>query len=393
MMQGGGPTAVINASLVGILEEALFESQDFDRVLGHLHGFESVPGSNIIDLTDWLKRGDPRSCLDLLLKTPGAFLRSSRKRVSPDDLGKALELMRDAGSTSLIGIGGNGTMQTLSMLSEVSQKKGWTMATVGVPKTVDNDLVGTHFAPGFGSAARFVALTTRDLGLDFEAMSTFDDVTILEVMGRNTGWLAAAATVLKENECDPPHIVLLPEQAFDMGRFFDDIRSIHSRLGRVFIVVSEVLYDRFGNIIGDAVQSGPHDSLGRVMYSLSTGTGNFLAAEIWQKLGMQTRCLRPSIIGRALIDVVSPIDRKMAKMVGQQAVVALRDQKSDVMIGIDKSLQPVLLPFDACKQKERCLPNHFLTAKPPYIAKDFKEYAKPLIGTVDPVARLYNLTK
>ena len=387
IVQGGGPTTVINASLGGILEEAAIGGHArFDRVYGLRHSFEGAGSLAPIDLTRWLEKANPKERISQFAHTPGAFLGSSREPVTDKTVDHVLSLLQQASASSLIGIGGNGTMHALSMIAKRGAESGYPISVVGVPKTVDNDLHGVHVAPGFASAARFVALVTRDVGLDFLAMSTFDNVTILETMGRNSGWLAAASTILKETDDDPPHIVCTPERPFDETGFLGDVKAIYDRLGRVFVVVNEVLRDAAGAVVGEAVQVGPRDRLGRVMYSLSTGTGQYLAELIWKTLGLQTRCLRPGIIGRSLSVCVSPVDRKLAWRLGREACRAVAAGQQDIMIGIDGDLNPAPVPLADGAGRERRLPEEFLSDYPPYITTAFRDYAGPLIGPVESVA-------
>jgi ATP-dependent phosphofructokinase / diphosphate-dependent phosphofructokinase len=270
VFQGGGPTAVINASLAGILREA---SGNFSRVIGLRHSLERTDVPDLIDLSH-LIGPDAEEERTRLAHTPGALLGSSREKITEAHLAATLNVMQQQDARYIAGIGGNGTMTALDQLSDFAQARSYDLSVVGIPKTVDNDLPGAAFAPGYGSAARFVALATRDFDCDFRAMQTFDDVTILETMGRDTGWLAAASTLLSTGPSDAPHMVLLPERPVQETTFLARVKDLHSQLGRVFIVTNEVLVAHDGSILGAGLQDGPRDSLGRVMYSLSIGTGN-----------------------------------------------------------------------------------------------------------------------
>ena len=379
IMQGGGPTAVINATLAGILGAA---SSDFDRVYGLLHSFEGGHADGIVDLSDYRTP----TFLAKLERTPGAFLGSSRRKVDHHDLPRILDDLDQKHIDHIIGIGGNGTMAGLQILSDVAKSRGRDLAICGVPKTVDNDLPSQHVCPGYGSAARFVALAVRDFGYDFRAMSTFDDITILETMGRHTGWLAAASVLLKETERDPPHLVLLPEQALEEETLLQDIASLHRRLGHVFIVVNEMLTDPQGKLIGETFQKGPTDSLGRRMYSLSLGTGNYLADLIWRRLGLQTRCLRPGGLGRAMSSMVSTQDRNLANEVGREAVARLASGDAvEHIVTIKPAAGFGLAPLEACTGM-RTLPERFMDDTPTRMTGAFLDYARPLIGSVEPLA-------
>lgn len=383
ILQGGGPTPVINATLAGIAEKA---KGNFDQLLGFRHSFEQRCENRLCNLTPLLEQKSIDTSVEALASTPGALLGSSRKKVDEQDLQCVLNALRDNNATDLIGIGGNGTMSVLGTLSEFARSKGYPLNILGAPKTVDNDLVGVHAAPGYGSAARFVAMAVRDYDCDFRAMSTFDDVTILETMGRSCGWLAAASSLLKQNEEDAPHIVLLPEQPFDETLFLDHVANCHSKYGRVFIVTNEMLSNSDGDIVGEAVQNGPRDSLGRAMYSLSTGTGNFLCNLIWTQLNLQARCLRPGSLGRSISFCQSEPDRNLALAVGREAVsLVLSGGSREHMITINESLE-----FSTQHLKhsagENPLPGKFMESTSPFqISDSFKQFALPLTGDIRPL--------
>lgn len=383
VLQGGGPTSVINATLAGIAERG---AGQFDQLIGLRHSFEIISQNKLCDLSQLLQGEAVASRLKLLADTPGALLGSSRKKVDEPAMHHLLNTLREHHASDLIGIGGNGTMSVLNTLSEYAASEGYPLNILGAPKTVDNDLTGVHAAPGYGSAARFVALAVRDYDRDFKAMSTFDDVTILETMGRNCGWIAAASTLLKQSEEDAPHILLMPEQSFDEAHFLDYVADCHARYGRVFIVTNEMLSDAGGGIVGEAVQNGPRDGLGRAMYSLSTGTGNFLAELIWTRLGLQARCLRPGSLGRAVSYCQSEPDRDLALAVGREAVSRLLAGESQQhMITVNEQLQLSIQRLAQCAG-ENPLPEIFLSKESPYkVTTAFRKFALPLIGEIRPL--------
>ena len=378
VLQGGGPTAVINATLAGIAEQA---TGKFDRLIGLRHSFEGDKAAPVMDLSDLL--GNPEA-QKRLSGTPGAVLGSSRKKVTDRDVSNVLDLMRTAGSDTLIGIGGNGTMSALNVLANFAAGKGYQLKVIGVPKTVDNDLPHVHIAPGYGSAARFVALAVRDYDRDFAAMDTFDDVTILETMGRDSGWLAAASVLLKEGGT-APHIVLLPERPVDEGDLLQRVSALKHQVGRVFIVTNELLNASDGGLIGESYQNGPNDGLGRKMYSLSLGTGNYLTRLIWKKLGLQTRCLRPGNLGRAMSFCVSEPDRLLAQRIGRVATLAIQDTNAPRhMITIDADLNFGLCPLSECIGQQQ-MPDWFLSSDPIGISEKYHAYARAAIGEVSPL--------
>lgn len=388
VLQGGGPTPVINATLAGIAERA---AGHFDQLLGFRHSFETppdarLPQNQLCNLSTLLDARSDDKPLQSLAATPGALLGSSRSKVDATALQNTLEVMRQHKATDLIGIGGNGTLSVLNTLSEFACGEGYPLNIIGAPKTVDNDLAGVHASPGYGSAARFAAMAVRDYDCDFRAMSTFDDVTILETMGRNCGWIAAASTLLKETEKDAPHMVLLPEHSFDEARFLDDVSQCHSRYGRVFIVTNEMLSDQNGAIVGEAVQQGPKDSLGRAMYSLSSGTGNYLCNLIWTQLGLQARCLRPGNLSRAMSFCVSEPDKRLALATGREAVSQVLDGKAAAnMITVDKSLS-LSIQHLKLAAGEKPLPDRYIdTSTVLGVHDSFKQFLIPLVGEIPPL--------
>lgn len=379
VFQGGGPTAVINSTLASMLAAA---RPRYGQVLGLQHSLEGGRDHQLVDLTPLTKK-DAGADRARLAATPGAILGSSRKKVERNDLARVFEIIAANRIDALAGIGGNGTMAALQLVSRYASGRGYSLQVIGVPKTVDNDLPNVAYAPGFGSAARFVALATRDFGRDFRAMSTFDDVTILETMGRNAGWLVGASRILSDDG-GYPDMVLLPEMPVDEAAFLDAVSALHAGKGHVFVCVNEMLQDKDGGILGAAFQNGPVDSLGRSMYSLSLGTGNYLADRIWSTLGLQSRCLRPGSLGRALSCCVSEPDRQLAEACGWHAIACLAAGETDKMISVDENL--VLGLTDLANAIEaRPVPERFLAAGFDGVNDVFVDYCRPIIGSVEPL--------
>ncbi|MGB3314030.1 MAG: 6-phosphofructokinase [Albidovulum sp.] len=382
VFQGGGPTAVINATLAGLLETARGR---YSKVFGLRHSLELSGVQAPVDLTG-LTGSDAADARARLARTPGAYLGSSRVRVTEAQLSALLEAMEAHHARHILGIGGNGSMFALQQLSELAETRGIDLCTVGAPKTVDNDLPGVAFAPGYGSAARFVALAVRDFDCDFRAMQTFDDVTILETMGRDTGWLAAASVLLKENRADAPHIVLIPERPVDEAALLRRVAELHRDLGRVFIVTNEMLTAPDGTILGAEAQDGPVDGLGRTMYSLSTGTGNYFARRIWTELGLQARCLRPGSLGRAMTCCVSEPDHELALRVGRGSV-GLFDHAGEAAIMLTVS-PDLCLGWQPAKAGigRRQVPEIFFDAQDDFTLSDeFTRRNRHIIGEIQPV--------
>ncbi|NDJ60264.1 MAG: diphosphate--fructose-6-phosphate 1-phosphotransferase [Chloroflexi bacterium] len=388
--QFGGPSAVINASLAGVIREAQ-RQHSISGIYGLQHGLEGALAEQILDLT-----ATPAATLDQLVHTPAAALGSSRHKLTDADYQRVIDVLRVHGVSYLVFVGGNGSMHAGHRLAELAAAAGYDLRVAGVPKTIDNDLFGTDHAPGYGSAARFLALATRDTGRDLEAMATFDDVTLLEAMGRNTGWLAAASALAKFDEDDAPHLVYVPEIPFNETHFLDAVADVHARLRRVFIVIGEGIRDEAGQFVGNPLGAESQDPLGRMVHSLAVGAPFYLADLIRARLGLQARVLRPGLIGRALSTCVSAPDRTEAEHVGVEAVRQVAAGRAGIMITLERlSSTPYLcapgtIPLaQVGASREKPLPRAYMNAAGTLPSPEFHHYALPLIGTPpEPLPRL-----
>jgi 6-phosphofructokinase len=388
--QSGGPTPVINASLAGVIREAQ-RQECFTGIYGLVHGIEGALKDELLDLMT-----ETDANLDLLARTPASALGSCRHKLSDDDYERILAVFRAHEVRHFVYIGGNDSMDTCHRISELAVSTDYEMQVMGVPKTIDNDLAFTDHCPGYGSAARFLALATRDTGRDLEAMSTFDDVTILEAMGRNAGWLTAASVLGKETEDEAPHLVYVPEVPFDEERFLDDVARVHGQLGRVFVVVSEGVRDAEGQFIGQhKLRGGGSDAFGHVVHSLTTGVAAYLTDVVHERLGLQARFLRPGLIGRAMSSCVAETDRQEALQVGREAVAHLAAGRSGLMVTLERvSSDPYVcetrvVPLADVANAEKLLPREFVNEAGNMISQTFGIYALPLIdGPLPPLARL-----
>jgi len=388
--QSGGPTAVINASLAGIVQEAQ-KYEQVTNIYGLAHGIEGALKEELIDLGQ-----ESPETIDLLAKTPASALGSCRHKLTDNEYERILDVFKAHNVRFFVYIGGNDSMDTCHRISELAESIDYEIQVMGVPKTMDNDLALTDHCPGYGSAGLFLALATRDTGLDLEAMATFDDVTILEALGRNAGWLTAASMLGKQTPDEAPHLVYVPEVAFDEARFMDDVARIHQRLGRVFVVVSEGIRDAGGEFIGQhRMKEDGGDAFGHVVHSLTTGVAAYLTDEIRSKLDIQARFLRPSLIGRALSTCVSETDRQEALLVGQQAARHLMEGQTGYMVTLERrannpyQIETGLADLSAVANAEKLIPRDFINEAGNMPNERFVEYALPLIGgPLSPVARL-----
>jgi 6-phosphofructokinase 1 len=387
--QSGGPTPVINASLAGVIGEAQ-QHHCFTGIYGLLHGIEGALKEQLLDLG-----GETPENLDLLSRTPASALGSCRHKLSAAEDERILEVFRAHDVRHFVYIGGNDSMDTCDRIWALAASESYEMQVIGVPKTIDNDLAYTDHSPGYGSAARFLALATRDTGRDLEAMATFDDVTILEAMGRNAGWLTAASVLGRTAEDEAPHLIYVPEVAFNEARFLDDVARIHGRLGRVFVVVSEGIRDAKGRFVGQRVQRGGSDAFGHVVHALGTGVAAYLTDLVHERLGFQARFLRPGLIGRALSACVAETDRLEALAVGRQAVAHLAAGESSHMVTLERlSDEPYrwgtgLAPLADVANAEHLLPRGYVNEAGNMVTEAFWRYALPLMdGPLPPLARL-----
>ena len=217
--QSGGPTAVINASLAGVIEEANRHSEIGD-LYGAVNGVQGLLEEEMVDL-----RAEAEEAISLLPHTPSAALGSCRRKLTDADYGRLLAILKAHDVRYFFYIGGNDSADTSHRIGRLASEGGWEMRVVGIPKTVDNDLGYTDHCPGYGSVARFNAMAARDAGLDTLALHTVDPVKIVETMGRNTGWITAATALAREEPGDPPHLIYLPERPFDVDRFLADVKG------------------------------------------------------------------------------------------------------------------------------------------------------------------------
>ena len=215
--QSGGPTAVINATLVGVLHEA-GKHAAIENIYGLRHGVEGLLKEDLMDLG-----GVSEELLERIKHTPAAALGSCRRKLRPDDYTRILEVFRAHNIRYFLYNGGNDSMDTCQRIADLAEREGYEIRVIGVPKTIDNDLMYTDHSPGYGSAARYCAMSVRDMGRDVEAMAGYDRVALYESMGRHAGWLTAASCLGKADEIDPPHLVYLPEVPFSEERFLDDV--------------------------------------------------------------------------------------------------------------------------------------------------------------------------
>src|SRR5688572_10650118 len=275
--QSGGPTHVINQSLVGLIEAAV-GSDRITGVYGAIHGIKGVLEDKLIDL-----RAQSKATLDAVAKTPGAGLRSVRKKPTREECDQALAAFRKHDVRYFFYIGGNDSAETAHLLNEMAVASGYDLRLFHVPKTIDNDLCVTDHCPGYGSAAGYVA---RALIGDNEDTRSLPGVKIDVIMGRHAGWLTAASALARQHVGDGPHLIYVPERNFSLDQFAADVDRLHKQLGRCLIAVSEGIHDASGKLLAESKET---DSHGNVQLSGSGALGDRLSAFLKQRLGEKLR--------------------------------------------------------------------------------------------------------
>ena len=375
-MQSGGPTAVLNRSLAGVVEEAL-RHREIGEIYGAVHGLEGLAKGRFLDL-----RRRSKAAWRRVAQTPGAALGTARRKLGPGEAPAVLDILREHGIAHIFSIGGNDSADTAHRLAAEARARGQALTVVSVPKTVDNDLPETDHCPGYGSAARFIALATMGSGMDAESMGQASPITILEVMGRNAGWMVAASALGKREERDPPHIVCPPEAVFDEDRFTARIEEAYARWGYAVAVVSENL-THSGGRVGHEGEALYVDVFGHKYYQ---SPSQYLAARLSHRLGVRVRHEKPGTIQRSLVPCTSKVDATEAHMAGQAAVSAALAGGNDVMVtlvreaGLAYSCTTGLAPLEAVAGAERRLPADFFDEAAGLPTQAFVEYARPLIG-------------
>ena len=377
IVQGGGPTAVFNASLSSVIEEA---SRAFPgrKIFGAQRGTFGLTHGEFFEL-DRLSADDLR----MLRHSPGAALCSSRFRPAEDDLPKQIDNLRKLDVTAILFMGGNGTMRGAQIVSSTCRAAGLEVQVIGIPKTIDNDIAVTDRCPGYGSAARYIAQSTRELGMDVRSLP--QPVTVLETMGRNVGWIAAAATLAQVDPCDAPHLVYVPEVAFDTEVFLADLEKILSSQGWAVVVVAEGIRNADGNLVYENTDPVQQDSLKR---SIVGGIGQHLAGLVAKNLKIRCRSEKPGLLGRASMAHLSKQDYDDALLVGRAAIEALARGDTDKMVAL-RGLQNQdthcfdLVPLSEVAGAERTIPTAWLTEGPLAVSDEFRRYARPLVGELN----------
>jgi len=376
--QSGEPTAVVNASLAGVIEEAL-NHECIEEIFGGLNGVAGVMNEDFVDLA-----AESQQTIRLLKQTPGSVLGTSRSSLKKDeDLERALEVFETHNIRYFFFIGDGESMALLDQLDAKAKARGQELRVIAIPKTVNNDVSGTDHTPGYGSAIKRVATTVLELSRDSESIGQGDYVSIMEVQGRNTGWIAAGASLAKRRDRphDPPHIILLPEVAFDSEKFLADVQKVLSRERFCIVVTGEGLVDYNGNYV--ALGSTSTDAFGHVRLG---GTGEFLRSLVEERLGVGARSCKLGNTSRSAIHGGSEADLHEAHLAGCAAVLqAVENGKSGKMITLQRAESDAYkcetgwMDLSEVSQVAKQLPAEWINEDGISMNFPFVKYATPLI--------------
>lgn len=374
---GGGPTPVINCSLYGALAEAK-KHPDILKVYGARFGAEGILADDLIDLTDF-----DMDKLERLTHTPASALGSCRRKLTDEDYPAVLDCFKKNNIRYFFYNGGNDSMDTCNKIHQLAKKEGYELKVIGIPKTIDNDLVCTDNCPGFGSAARYAAISALELAADASSLPIH--VVVMEVMGRNAGWLTAASA-LYQNEMHCECLSYLPEVPFEKTRFLEDVKERFEKGRGLLVTVSEGITYSGGAPVSD---TGIVDGFG---HKVAGGVAQSLADMIMSETSLKARAEKPGLLGRVSIAHVTDIDRNEAIDVGAYAVKRAVEGASGYMVSINGerisgeyhySLD--LVPISEVANAERKFPVEWLNEQQNGIGTAFVEYCLPLVGKPDHV--------
>ena len=371
IVHGGAPTAVINASLYGAVTEAR-KHPEIDHFYAAIGGSGAVLKEHFLDLFTASEEE-----LELLLHTPGSAIGTSRDPLETEDYDQMAQVIARHNIRYVFFTGGNGSMDTCGKVYQACCRAGVDVKVVGIPKTIDNDISVTDHAPGFASAARYIAETTAEISQDVRGLPIH--VCVIEAMGRNAGWIAAASALARSGDGDGPDLIYLPEVPFDEDAFLAEVARLHREKGGVVVVASEGLRKADGEPIVE-----PIFQVGRAVYYGDVSA--HLANLVIRKLGIKARSEKPGIAGRASAAYQSRIDREEAVEAGSTAVRAAVEGKNGVMVGFRRlpgaeyRTETILIPIEEVMLHERTMPKQFIADNGHDVTQAFIDWCRPLLG-------------
>jgi ATP-dependent phosphofructokinase / diphosphate-dependent phosphofructokinase len=381
--QGGGPTAVINQSLVGVVLEGR-RFRQIQHIYGARHGVRGIVNEDLVDLTC-----ETHHQLEMVASTPGSALGSTRDKPDRAYCQRIFKTLQAHSIGYFLYIGGNDSSDTTRIVSEEAALAHYPLRCIHIPKTIDNDLVANDHTPGFPSAARFVAQAFAGANLDNAALP---GVYLAVVMGRHAGFLTAASALARKYDDDGPHLIYLPERVFDTTAFLRDVKTVYERYGRCIIAVSEGIHDAVGTPIVSRLHSAvEHDAHGNVQLSGTGALADLLCEEIKSKLGIKR--VRGDTLGyvqRSFLGCVSDVDQREAREVGEKAVQFAVWGDRDGSVAIKRTgvyaVDYVLEPLTAVAGKTRVMDDAFISASGTDVTEAFRQYLQPLMGSGMPAA-------
>ena len=389
--QSGGPTAAINSSLAGVYRTAI--DRGYKKVYGMIHGVQGLMEGRYVDLSDHIQSGLD---IELLKRTPSAYLGSCRFKLpeifeSKEIYEKIFEILDKLQIDCFIYIGGNDSMDTIKKLSDYAIISGSNIRFVGCPKTIDNDLALTDHTPGYGSAAKYIGTSVKEIIRDSWSLETTSgQVIIVEVMGRNAGWLTGATALAKGEDCDGPDAIYLPELPFDMDAFIKKIKALLKSKASVVVAVSEGIRTKDGKYVSELGNNIDYvDAFG---HKQLTGTARYLCEVVAKECGCKTRPIELSTLQRAASHCASRVDILEAYEVGGAAMKAADEGDSGKMVVIERLSDD---PYQAGTEvkdvhkianDERVVPREWINKDGTYVTNEFITYVRPLIqGDVGPI--------
>jgi len=385
--QSGGPTTVINSSACGVIQEAI-GSPAIDRVFGATNGILGVLKEDLFDIS-----AEKAETIEALKQTPAAAIGSCRHKLkslaeSKADFERIVDVFKAHDIRYFFYAGGNDSMDTADKVNKLAADTGYELVCIGVPKTIDNDLACTDHCPGYGSVAKYVALCAMEAGMDTEALYTHDTCTILEVMGRNAGWIAAAAGLAARKPGEAPNLIYMPEAAFSFEKLVKDVTEVHKQFGRVFIVVGEGLKDENGNYVTADSGSFSKDSFGHAQLG---GVADMLKVVIEKEIGIKTRWNKLGTNQRNAMHFASKTDVDEAYMVGKVAVESAMQGVNGKMVtlvredGTQYKCTTGLAELSDVANGEKKVPAEYINADGNGITEACRKYIAPLIKSQAPV--------
>ncbi len=381
IVHGGGPTAVINASLYGAVTEAK-KHRELEHIYAAKNGTGGLLREEFIELSKI-----PQEQLALLLQTPGSAIGTSRDQLEQEEYDRMADILQKKNIRYVLFNGGNGTMDTCGKLYRTCKGRGFDVCVMGIPKTMDNDIAVTDHSPGFGSAARYIAQSVKEVCADVRGLPIH--VVVIEASGRNAGWITAASALADDGDGNGPDLIYLPERPFDEDKYIEDVERLLKRKSGIVVVASEGLRDADGKPIVP-----PVFQVGRATYFGDVSA--HLANLVIRRLGYKARGEKPGLLGRASMTLQSEVDRDEAILAGRLACAKVLKGTSGKMVAFRRvsvkpyEMEPFLVDIDEVMMHERTMPDAYINEEGNGVTEAFKEWCRPLIGGELPKMTAFN---